>query len=80
MKMEIDLTQELEQYVKAKVRSGRYADESEVVREALRESERREEWESPALEAALLEGVRSSHRRYGKATLSRIRRNARAAK
>ena len=80
MKMEIVLTQELEQYVKAKVRSGRYADESEVVREALRESERREEWESPALEAALLEGFRSPNRPYGKATLARIRRNARTAK
>ena len=80
MKMEIVLTQELEQYVKAKVLTGRYADESEVVREALRESERREEWESPALEAALLEGVRTPHRPYGKATLARIRRNALAAK
>ena len=36
MKMEIVLTQELEQFVKAKVRSGRYADASEVVREALK--------------------------------------------
>ena len=78
MKMEIVLTKELEGYVKAKVRSGRYADESEVVREALRDQEQRDGWESPALEAALLEGVRSPHRPYTKATLDRIRKNARA--
>ncbi|MBI2949633.1 MAG: type II toxin-antitoxin system ParD family antitoxin [Verrucomicrobia bacterium] len=78
--MEIVLTKELERYVKAKVRSGRYADESEVVREALRSLEQREDWESPALEAALLEGVRSPHRPYTKATLSRIRNNARSRK
>lgn len=36
--------------------------------------------ESPALEAALLEGVRGPHRPYTKATLDRIRKNARAAK
>ncbi|MBI4658611.1 MAG: type II toxin-antitoxin system ParD family antitoxin [Verrucomicrobia bacterium] len=78
--MEIVLTKELEQYVKAKVRSGRYADESEVVREALRSLEQREDWESPALEAALLEGVRSPHRPYTKTTLNRIRNNARSRK
>ncbi len=80
MKMEIVLTKELEDYVKSKVRSGRYADESEVVREALRGQEQRDGWESPALEAALLEGVRSPHRPYTKATLDRIRKNARATK
>ena len=80
MKMEIVLTKELEHYVKAKVRSGRYADESEVVREALRDQEQRDGWESPALEAALLEGVRSPHRPYTKATLDRIRKNAHATK
>jgi putative addiction module CopG family antidote len=78
--MKIVLTKELEGYVKAKVRSGRYADESEVVREALRDQEQRDGWESPALEAALLEGVRSPHRPYTKTTLARIRKNARAAK
>jgi putative addiction module CopG family antidote len=80
MKMEIVLTKELEQYVKTKVRSGRYADESEVVREALRDQEMREGWESPALEAALLEGVRAPHRPYTRATLDRVRKNARAIK
>jgi putative addiction module CopG family antidote len=78
--MEVTLTKELEDYVKAKVRSGRYADESEVVREALRDQEQREGWESPALEAALLEGVRSTHRLYTRATLDRVRKSARAKK
>lgn len=76
MKMEIVLTKELEGYVKAKVRSGRYADESEVVRD----QEQRDGWESRALEAALLEGVRSPNRPYTKATLDRIRKNARTAR
>lgn len=78
--MKVTLTKELEDYVKAKVRTGRYADESEVVREALRSQEQRDGYESPALEAALLEGVRSPHRPYNKATLDRIRKNARAKK
>ena len=34
--MKVTLTKELEQYVHNKVQSGRYADTSEVVREALR--------------------------------------------
>jgi putative addiction module CopG family antidote len=73
----IRLTKEQESWVKEKVRSGRYADESDVLRDALRELERRDEFESPALEAALLEGVRSGHKRYSKKTLDRIREGAR---
>ena len=46
------------------------------MREALRMLEHQEFDESPALEAALLEGVRSSHQAYDHATLDRIRRNA----
>ena len=80
MFMEITLTAELESFVREKVRSGRYADESDVMRDALRALELREDYESPALEAALLEGVRSPHRLYGKATLSRIRKAARKGK
>jgi len=76
--MKVTLTEELEALVKEKVRSGRYADASEVVRDALRALEQRDDFESPALEAALLEGVRSPHRPYGKATLSRIRKAARS--
>jgi putative addiction module CopG family antidote len=77
--MQVILTKELEQFVKTKLQSGRYADESEIVREALRAMELREDYESPALEAALLEGVRSPHRPYSSATLARIRKNARKA-
>jgi|GEM_PF-648283 antitoxin ParD1/3/4 len=78
--MKVRLTEELETLVKEKVRSGRYADESDVVRDALRALELRDDYESPALEAALLEGARSSHRPYGKATLNRIRNAARIGK
>jgi len=49
-------------------------------RGALRALEWRDSYESPALEAALLEGVRGPHKPYGKATLQRIRQAARRAK
>lgn len=58
--------------------TGRYADEGEVVREALRVLEHQEFDESPALEAALLEGVRSLHVPYDATVLDRIRQNARS--
>ena len=75
--MKITLPEALETLVKEKVRSGRYADESDVMRDALRALELRDDYESPALEAALLEGVRSPHRPYGKPTLDHIRKAAR---
>lgn len=75
--MNVTLTKELETLVEEKVRSGRYMDESDVVRDALRALEERGDYESPALEAALLEGVRSPHRAYGAATLGRVRKAAR---
>ena len=78
--MHVTLTKELEKLVQAKVRSGRYADASDVMRDALRVLEQRDEFESPALEAAVLEGVRSPHRPYGKDTLERVRKAARSAK
>ena len=78
--MQVTLTKELEQLVEAKVRSGRYADASDVMRDALRVLEQRDDFGSPALEAAVLEGVRSPHRPYGKDTLERVRKTARAAK
>lgn len=74
--MNITLPEALETLVKEKVRSGRYLDESDVMRDALRALEVRDDYESPALEAALLAGVRSSHRPYGKATLNRVRKAA----
>jgi putative addiction module CopG family antidote len=78
--MKVTLTEELKTFVKEKVRSGRYTDESDVMRDALRALELRDDFESPALEAALLAGVRSPHRPYGKDTLNRIRKAARHAK
>ena len=77
--MKVTLTEELETLVKEKVRSGRYADESDVMRDALRALELRDDYESPALEAALLEGVRGPHQTYGKTTLHRVRKAARRA-
>ena len=76
--MEIALTKELETFIGERVRSGRYVDASEVVREALRALQLREEFESPELEAALLEGVRSPHRPYGADTLDRVRETAKS--
>ena len=78
--MRVTLTKELEKLVEEKVRSGRYADVSDVMRDALRVLEQRDDFETPALEAAVLEGVRSPHRPYGKNTLERIRKAARSAK
>ena len=78
--MQVTLTKELEKLVKEKVASGRYADASDVMRDALRTMELRDEYESPALEAAILEGVRSPHRPYGKETLERVRKAARSGK
>ena len=75
--MKITLPEALETLVKEKVRSGRYADESDVMRDALRALELRDDYESPALEATLLEGMRSPHRPYGKFTLDHIRKAAR---
>ncbi len=72
--MKVTLTKELQTLVKENVRSGRYLGESDVVRDALRALEERAEYESPALEAALLEGVRSPHRVYSSATLVRVRK------
>jgi antitoxin ParD1/3/4 len=74
--MIVTLTKELESLVQEKVRSGRYADASDVVRDALRRMEQDDGYEAPELEAALLEGVRSPHRKYGKAVLGRIRKGA----
>ena len=78
--MHVTLTKKLQALVESKVQSGRYVDESDVIRDALRALEQRDEFETPALEAALLEGVRSPHRPYNKATLDRVRRGAARSK
>ncbi|MFM2143626.1 MAG: type II toxin-antitoxin system ParD family antitoxin [Prosthecobacter sp.] len=75
--MTIALPPALGHLVQRLLSTGRYADEGEVVREALRVLEHQEFDESPALEAALLEGVRSPHVPYDASVLDRIRQNAR---
>jgi putative addiction module CopG family antidote len=75
--MTIALPPALDQMVQRLVSTGRYADEGEVVREALRILEHQVFDESPALEAAILEGVRSPHVPYDVSVLDRIRQTAR---
>ncbi len=70
------LTSDLEAFIQEKVRSGRYMDASDVVRDALRALEQREKFEAPELEAALLEGIRSPHRAFGAETLEKIRESS----
>jgi putative addiction module CopG family antidote len=74
--MTVALPPALAQLVERLVHTGRYADEGDVVREALRVLEHQEFDESPALEAALLEGVRSPHQPYDTTVLERIRQGA----
>lgn len=76
--MTIALPPALHQLVDRLIRTGRYSDENDVVREALHVLEHQEFDESPALEAAILEGVRSPHQVYDASTLDRIRQSARA--
>ena len=75
--MTIALPPALGNLVQRLLSTGRYADEGEVVGEALRVLEHQEFDVSPALEAALLEGVRSPHVPYDASVLDRIRQNAR---
>jgi putative addiction module CopG family antidote len=77
--MTVNLPPALSRFVDRLVATGRYSDEEEVVHEALRILERQEFEESPALEAALLEGVRSPHRAYGDHVLDDIRKAATTA-
>jgi putative addiction module CopG family antidote len=74
--MTIALPPALGHLVQRLLSTGRYADEGDVLREALRVLEHQEFDESPALEAALLEGVRSPHVPYDASVLDRIRQNA----
>jgi putative addiction module CopG family antidote len=76
--MTVTLPPALNQLVDRLVHTGRYADEGDVLREALRVLERQEFDESPALEAAILEGVHSPHQRYDASVMDRIRQNARS--
>lgn len=72
--MTIALPPALHQLVDRLIRTGRYSDESDVVREALRVLEHQEFDESPALEAAILEGVHSPHQAYDASTLDRCQK------
>jgi putative addiction module CopG family antidote len=74
--MKITLTKDLERYVKHKVSSGRYVDASDVMRDALRSLAQRDVLEPPALEEAVLAGVRSVSRPWGVAMKGRIRKKA----
>ena len=76
--MTVTLPPALDQLVDRLVHTGRYADEADVVREALRVLERQEFDESPALEAAILEGVSSPHQPYDASVMDRVRHNARS--
>ena len=74
--MQVVLTKELEDFVKAKVAEGGYLDESKVVREAIRRFEDRERYESPVLEALLLEGLDSGSRPWTREVIAEIRQLA----
>ncbi len=74
--MEVVLTSELEAFIQEKVRSGRYVDASDVVRDALRALEK-QEFESPELEAEILKGLEGPHEPYGPEMWEHIRKAAR---
>ncbi len=76
--MTVTLPPALNQLVDRLVHTGRYADVSDVLSEALRVLERQEFDESPALEAAILEGVASPHLPYDASVMDRVRHNARS--
>lgn len=78
--MNITLTKEQEKFVNRQVKSGRYLDASDVMRDALRAMELQSMEESPELEAAIIEGINSPRRPYSLATLERIRRKSRHSK
>ncbi len=79
MNMNVSLTEELANFVKAKVGTGRYASSSEVVREALRlmESlERREAEKLGFLRTAWQEGIDSGD--AGELDVAALKQEARA--
>jgi antitoxin ParD1/3/4 len=79
MNMNVSLTEELANFVKAKVSAGRYSSSSEVVREALRLMEKTERQEAEKLRflrAAWKEGLDSGE--AGEVDFSALKREARA--
>ncbi len=76
--MNVVLPPELARYVTNQVQTGRYLDESDVVRDALRSLARLERDEDAVLEVALLEGVRASHEDYDEGVLDSVRQRGRS--
>jgi len=79
MNMNVSLTEELANFVKAKVSGGRYASSSEVVREALRLMEKTEQQEAEklaALRQAWKEGIESGD--AGEIDFATLKKEARA--
>ncbi|MBG0799500.1 type II toxin-antitoxin system ParD family antitoxin [Methylocystis sp. L43] len=79
MNMNVSLTDELADFVKAKVAGGRYSSSSEVVREALRmmeKSERQEAEKLRLLQEAWRQGVNSGD--VGELDFSELKKEARA--
>lgn len=79
MNMNVSLTDELANFVKAKVSAGRYASSSEVIREALRLMERVEQREAEKLEflrQAWQDGINSGD--AGEIDFASLKKEARA--
>lgn len=79
MNMNVSLTDELAEFIKAKVAGGRYSSSSEVVREALRimeKAERQEAEKLRLLRQAWQEGVDSGD--AGELDFSELKKQARA--
>lgn len=78
--MNVTLTKELEKFVTTKVRSGGYADASEVVREALRDLRSNDdpvEIDSRELAELILPAVRGPHRPLTSRHFAQLRQRAR---
>lgn len=81
MNMNVSLTEELADFVKAKVAAGRYSSSSEVVREALRLMEKAEQQEAERLQLlrrAWREGIDSGD--AGELDFAALKKEARARK
>jgi len=81
MNMNVSLTEELANFVKAKVSTGRYGSSSEVIREALRLMEKREQQEAEKLRLlrkAWQVGIDSGD--SGEVDFSALKQEARARK
>jgi antitoxin ParD1/3/4 len=78
--MKVTLTKDLEKFVASKMRTGGYADASEVVRDALRNFRRQQdatEADSQELAELLLPAVRGPHRPLTSRHFEQLRNRAR---